>query len=180
MPWRRHERPKPPSSPHAVPDPESVRRAALAASWQRDRRIAHRRLAWRWALWFVRRYFLHILGVLILLLLAGWLQRSQPGVGPVNHASPPASASDSSPFVPVVLQPTQPVPAWPVPTSIPATTYIELPAQELNALTLRMASQLTLETQSMSQVTSPHLTEPTAQPVIPSLKPESWLHSKEP
>ena len=38
--------------PAPVPDIDVLRRAALQASWRRDRRIARRRTAMRWALWY--------------------------------------------------------------------------------------------------------------------------------
>lgn len=56
------ERPVPPS---AVPDPETLRLAALRASWRRDHEVGRRRRRWRWVVWAFWRY-----GV-PLLLLAG-------------------------------------------------------------------------------------------------------------
>ncbi|WP_291065466.1 hypothetical protein [Hydrogenophaga sp.] len=53
------------SSSHALPDPETLRRSALQASWRRDRWVRARRLAWRWLLWACWRY-----GPAALLLLA--------------------------------------------------------------------------------------------------------------
>jgi len=180
MPWRRPERPKPPPSPHAVPDPESVRRAALAASWQRDRRIAQRRLAWRWVLWFVGRYFLHILGLVVLLLLAGWLLRSQSGSANAEHAAIPIAMSEASPLVPAVLQTLQAAPAWPTPSRIPEPAYTELPAQELNAVDLRLLRQLAEKPEPAPLQNKTPRSASQAESLIPTLKPENWLHSKEP
>ncbi|HAJ11196.1 MAG: hypothetical protein WCS60_00755 [Hydrogenophaga sp.] len=45
----------------ALPNTESVRQAALAASWRRDRAVARRRLAWRWAGWYLWRSLPYLL-----------------------------------------------------------------------------------------------------------------------
>lgn len=42
--------------PFPVIDSNTLRQAALQASWQRDRRVAGRRQAWRWALYWSWRY----------------------------------------------------------------------------------------------------------------------------
>lgn len=57
--------------PVAVPSTEELRSQALNASWQRDRRVARRRLAWRWAWWYTRQYA-WILALLTALLAAVW------------------------------------------------------------------------------------------------------------
>ncbi|WP_291090159.1 hypothetical protein [Hydrogenophaga sp.] len=48
-----------------MPDSESLRQAALRASWERDHRVGRRRRWWRWTVWAFWRYGLP------LLLLAG-------------------------------------------------------------------------------------------------------------
>ena len=60
MAWRRRPATAPviPAAPVAVPDGNDTRRAALQASWRRDRSVARRRLAVRWAIWIVLRYLL--------------------------------------------------------------------------------------------------------------------------
>jgi hypothetical protein len=180
MPWRRSERPHPPLTPRPVPDPELVRRAALAASWQRDRRIAKRRLAWRWLLWFVGRYFLHMLGVMALLLLAGWLLRHPPGIRNPEQAILPMGESGASQARHASAQASEDRSAWPGLSLIPESTYSELPAPDLSALELQLARQLSPQAAPDLQKTE---TQPTAMPadaIAPSLKPENWLHSKEP
>lgn len=49
-----------------VPDSDTLRQRALQASWRRDRQVSRRRLALRWIAWFLRRYLLPGLGVLLL------------------------------------------------------------------------------------------------------------------
>ncbi|MES2843278.1 MAG: hypothetical protein V4794_23625 [Pseudomonadota bacterium] len=48
-----------------MPDSESLRQAALRASWERDHQVGRRRRWWRWTVWAFWRYGLP------LLLLAG-------------------------------------------------------------------------------------------------------------
>ncbi|MEZ5663192.1 MAG: hypothetical protein R3E94_06625 [Burkholderiaceae bacterium] len=179
MPWRRPKRPTPPDSPCPVPDSDAVRRAALAASWQRDRRIAQRRLTWRWALWYLHRYYLHALGVLAVLLALGWL---------VFHGSPTAGRN----VLPEVRLPA----SWsPVKSStaeahadapldmphgeltlIPTSTYADLPRQEHAALVLRLLDRLGPDPFAVPA-------DPAAislATATPTFITENWLHSKEP
>jgi hypothetical protein len=95
----------------AVPDSDSVRRAALQASWQRGRWVARRRLWWRWTAWALLRFVLPAAAVLAVLggLMYGWnLATSTPAATPTaapmkvpaagpstpRHAVPPATAAD--------------------------------------------------------------------------------------
>lgn len=48
----------------ALPDPEAVRLDTLQRSWQRDRKVARRRLVRRWVVWALLRYGLPALLVL--------------------------------------------------------------------------------------------------------------------
>ena len=95
--------------PVPVPDIERLRRAALQASWRRDRRVARRRTFLRWALWYGLR------GLPLLLLAAAvsiWLlpqivdrlaapdsKRKEPGIQlkleiPIQPAPPELRSSD--------------------------------------------------------------------------------------
>jgi hypothetical protein len=61
----------------AVADSDSLRRAALLASWRRDRSVATRRLWWRWSLWVATRFLLPLA-----VLLGGfklWMDYVAPG-----------------------------------------------------------------------------------------------------
>ncbi|MCU0955852.1 MAG: hypothetical protein MUF55_00600 [Hydrogenophaga sp.] len=180
MPWRRSERPHPPLTPRPVPDPEQVRRAALAASWQRDRRIAKRRLAWRWLLWFVGRYFLHMLGVVALLLLAGWLLRHPPGTRDPEQATLPMGESGASQARPASAHAGEDRSAWPGLSLIPESTYSALPTTDLGAIELRSTRQLSPEATPDPPKPQTLPADAPADTIAPSLKPENWLHSKEP
>lgn len=56
--------------PTAVPSSDTVRQAALSASWVRDHQVARRRLALRWLLWAWWRI---VLPLLLMTILAVWL-----------------------------------------------------------------------------------------------------------
>jgi hypothetical protein len=56
-----------PASPGQVPHTQALLQAALAASWQRDRRVVRRRLALRWLVWGLWRCV-----ALVLLLALAW------------------------------------------------------------------------------------------------------------
>ena len=59
-----------------LPDTESVRQAALAASWRRDRVVARRRLAWRWFLWYLWRSLPYLLAACALVAAGSHLWRA--------------------------------------------------------------------------------------------------------
>jgi hypothetical protein len=76
MPWSKITPPQT-RTPHdgpetAVPSSEAIRRAALSASWERDRRVASRRLAVRWLLWAWWRIGLPLLLALGLAITLLW------------------------------------------------------------------------------------------------------------
>jgi hypothetical protein len=84
----------------SVPDSESLRRAALQASWQRGRWIARRRLWWRWTVWVLLRYVLPAVAVLALMggLAYGWsLLKSGSSDAPMEPATAPAIAAPVPP-----------------------------------------------------------------------------------
>lgn len=94
-----------------IPSSEAVRTAALQASWRRDRRVARRRIAWRWIAWYAQRYLPALLALLALLAigsyLAGWVPAmprfdGRPAeavaaahVHPIAPAEPAAKANDT-------------------------------------------------------------------------------------
>jgi len=181
MPWRRSSRLKPPTSSHPVPDPESVRRAALAASWQRDRRVAQRRLAWRWARWYVGRYFLQIMCLLAAVLLVAWLVRGARLPGSAEQVTSPVIESASASGLqekPLPAQP--PMPVWPSESMVPASVYASLPAPDLGALTLRLVHHLGVRPEPGVPPAASNPIESAAQSANLYLITESWLHSKEP
>lgn len=86
----------PPSSaaPLGVPNSDALRRAALEKSWQRDRRVGRRRVAWRWMLWLLWRFGLPAAAVMVLAAAAVWAWRT---VGPTPAPTPAASTPIAEP-----------------------------------------------------------------------------------
>ena len=84
------------SAPAAVPHSDTVRRAALSASWTRDRQVARRRIALRWLLWAWWRIGLPLMLVLLLGWLVGWLWQAPASnapawLKPLVASAPPAT-----------------------------------------------------------------------------------------
>lgn len=79
----------------SVPDSDSLRRAALQASWQRGRWVARRRLWWRWATYALLRFVLPaaaLLGVIAGLAHAWSLvTRTPPPAATAPRTAPPAA-----------------------------------------------------------------------------------------
>lgn len=168
MLWDRRK-PLPSSVPTRRPDvpcADAVRQAALEASWRRDRQVAQRRIAWRWVVWYARRLTPPLIGVLGLVVLVAyvagiWSSASEESQ-PVADSSPVASAPEaapSGPDLPVVSD---------APTVLDGST-------DLTPLTLR-ATTVLIEAPS----TPPPRAKAPASADTLSLKPETWLHSKEP
>lgn len=163
--WSRTQTSKLPLAPASVPHSQALLQAALQASWKRDRRVGRRRLALRWVVWGFLRYGLpFLLLAAVATVVWFWLVPSLQAVA-LNPAtiSPPAVAT--------------PVQALPVPTTEPPDTHIPLDTTA-DAIALRLEKTLS----SSSPPTDSANPSPTAvEPVNhPSLKPENWLHSKEP
>lgn len=83
-------------APYPVRDTESLRRAALQASWQRDRSVGRRRLAWRWALWLATCFGLPLAlgGVLLALTLLPHPGAATPAPHDTASVATPAQAAD--------------------------------------------------------------------------------------
>lgn len=152
-----------------VPDAEAVRRAALQASWRRDRAVARRRLIWRWLVWLVQRHYLYLL--VLLALAVGWphIETIFARMSPTPAQAPTPQATQT-PLVPPVPTPATETPAVSAPLDAATPQDSEAPALLRTSLTL-----------------SPFALDPEAMPAPPSLppdtlplKPENWLHSKEP
>jgi hypothetical protein len=56
-----------------VPNTEALRTQALASSWSKGRRIARRRLAWRWTLWYAQQPKVWLIALLSVGLAWFWL-----------------------------------------------------------------------------------------------------------
>ena len=149
-----------------VPDIDVLRRAALQASWRRDRRIARRRTAVRWALWYGVRGLplLMVAAAVAVWLLVPREDHSRTPVTPPAlsvqpnppHDEPGIQLKLESPF-----RPTQPV------ANVPAAAA-NLPGAVAPAIALPLS-------QPLSQPVPLPLPQPS-----PQLKTDNWLHSKEP
>ena len=151
-----------------VPDIDGLRRAALQASWRRDRRVAQRRMAMRWAAWYAIR------GLPLLTMAAAvWLW-----VLPKLNAAAQATAS-------APVQQISPVPSASVAAATPAATApaANPPTPDLQ----RGEPGLQLRLESPFQPAPPIAikqaagkTASAADSQSPQLKPDNWLHSQEP
>lgn len=85
----------------SVPDSDSLRRAALQASWQRGRWVARRRLWWRWTAYVLLRFGLPVAALLGLIagLIHGWsvMTRTQTPSTTAPPAGPPAVEPEPAP-----------------------------------------------------------------------------------
>ena len=169
-----------------VPDAETLRRAALQASWSRGRWVARRRVALRWTLWVVTRYLMPALAVFGLL---AWLWLGVlPGVQDTLH---PMLRWASGSQAPAVTPPTRvaQAPAAPVLRSVPSEAPVGASdAVEFSPEGEELPRPLALKFETRWATVAP------ADPVrsspwpgveadtepSPPLKPENWLHSKEP
>ena len=155
MQWQRSARPPHPHPRQpSIPDTEAVRQAVLQASWRRDRRVAQRRIVWRWVLWFTQRYAPAVLALLALLVLgaylAGWLP-AMPWLG--DHATKAVAAAQEPPVAP----------------TDPSAEASDTP------LTLRVSTRS--EPRGAAAATAG---EALTSADTLTLTPENWLHSKEP
>lgn len=159
-------RPRPPvTSAPQIPSAEAVRRSALEASWRRDKRVARRRLFWRWALWYVRRFSVAVLVVLALVLAV--MHFSDRWLAWSHAAGPPIAAPAKMPAV----EPATPTVAAAHPSEdlalADAPDWIgePVPSHAVHHLGIRAPGA------------APAPSRPTD--TLP-LKPETRLHSKEP
>ena len=168
MLWQSNASPRPPAtSALKVPGAEAVRQAALEASWRRDKRVAQRRLFWRWTLWYIQRFYLHAL--VALALVFGAVHFSDHWLAWPLSASEPVAAPDNTPLVvPADL----PAASTPPPEQIAPTAAPDWVGEPM---TLHASRQLDARPPRTTTAPAPSgLTD-----TLP-LKPETWLHSKEP
>ena len=179
-----------------VPDIESLRRAALQASWRRDRRVAQRRMAMRWIAWYALRG-LPLLAIAIAAAVLLWLSNrpNEPHTGrPTERvraaANPPLQRARATSSASVA-------PASAAAMATPATPAAPEPHHGEPVLQLRLGSPLQSASPTASASASPSATPPATGPQStglplahkapsatdspsPQLKPDNWLHSKEP
>lgn len=169
MRWRPSQPAAIPAHAQPVPDAEALRRALLAASWQRDRAVSRRRLAWRWLLWAFKRHGPKLLLVGALLLWAATLNRAPLGVSP--DGVPVRSTAEAPP----------PPDAAPVRPSEATRSSSSPGVLEPEQATARLRLSASLQPVAAQSATS----EPAAQSAQAELKKptltfDHWLHSKEP
>ncbi len=158
-----------------VPDLDGLRRAALQASWRRDRRVAQRRMAFRWIAWYALRGLPLLaiavaMGLWVLPHLAG--SALAPANTPVRQASTNAGASVA--------------PATVAAPPNPATPDLQRGEPRLE-LKLGSPFQPTPPATGESAANMPSASVPAAGTAVsatdspsPQLKPDNWLHSQEP
>jgi hypothetical protein len=122
-----------------VIDTNTLRQTALQNSWQRDQRVARRRLAMRWVLWWLWKYRYYLLAVCALFaVLAYLLYRHHPAeqpAGPVDAtlggtAAPPSQVRLR--IQPQLLEPTRSAPNPNAATEEIQTPFQLKPATQLN------------------------------------------------
>ena len=141
-----------------VPDVEGLRRAALQASWRRDRRVAQRRTAVRWIAWYALRGLplLAIAGAVFL----GVSNRSTGRPAERTPAAPERHAGQPE----LQLRPGSPLQsASPIATATSTAT----------------ATPQAVGPQSTSVPPADKASSTTNFP-SPQLRPDNWLHSQEP
>ena len=187
MLWRRSPQPLPipPSAP--VPDAEALRRAALQASWRRDRWVARRRVWLRWLLWASGRY---LMPAMLVFGLGAWLWLGvlpgmgnpldrlaiylQPAANPAPTAPPPPMAAVTPSAQPQPIPPAEPASANDSPAYSPEGEELPEP------LRLRFETRWAASATSGSITATASAVADTFTPTQTHLKPENWLHSKEP
>lgn len=168
MQWQRSEELSTPQpTPKSIPDSDSLRQAALQASWSRDRRVAQRRIAWRWTAWYAQKYAPHALAGMVVLVAGAYL------AGLRLHW-PLADNAEGRPDRELPLRYTPPsVPTQSATTETPPELPTPVPVDVDPPLVLR--NSLTLEPRTGRPAPDVEASADTL-----SLKPENWLHSKEP
>lgn len=166
MPWPKSATTPSSVAPFSVPCAEAVRLAALEASWRRDKRVARRRLFWRWTLWYIQRYHRHALALMALVLAMAYFSGARwPAANGLPQTPPVLNTTPLNAGVP----PQAPLVEAEPPAQSGATAETDGP------VTLRPALQL-----AETSATPDSVPIAAGPPDTLPLKPETWLHSKEP
>lgn len=168
-----------------VLDSEALRRAALAASWRRDRWVGRRRVVLRWLGWALWRYVLPAL-VLAGLCAVIWLYLVPRFGGHLDlkHASAKegrlASGHGQWPTLTTTTPPATQANAIDPPPDFASEPVLQdtWPSTPIH---LKFEADYALETAGSRPAPRPATASAEKTSVIqPQLKPENWLHSKEP
>ena len=157
----------PPVPPQPVPATEAVRQAALQASWRRDRQVSRRRVLWRWTLWYSRLYFPHASVALLIIGATLFLASKLFWPRGDGHAVAPPAVATPTAIVPDAVSTT--------PIRTGAADLDQGSSPEEAPLVLRASTAWDPLPRSAQEVAAPAASTDTL-----SLKPENWLHSKEP
>ena len=170
MQWPRSEHlPTPHPNPKSIPDPESVRLAALQASWNRDRRVAQRRIAWRWITWYTQRYAPHALAGMVVLAGVAYCSGIRPQWSLAGNDLQSASQEEPLRYMPPS------VPTAPVAVPAPVDVFDTVATDPGTDAPLVLRNSMSFEPRSAGPEPVAEVSADTL-----SLKPENWLHSKEP
>lgn len=97
------------NAPQPVIDSNSLREAALRASWHRDHRVARRREAWRWVLFWGWKYGRTASAIVVPLVMAVWLAlQPRPAIFKPQTVAIPSQATHlagTPPVKPTIAQP---------------------------------------------------------------------------
>ena len=158
-----------------VPDIDGLRRAALQASWRRDRRVAQRRMAMRWAAWYaIRGLPLLTMAAAVWLWVLPRLAVSAPGtVTPqVIPATKPTPALEPQQKPELQVSPASSSPAKPDPPRGEPGLQLRLESPFQAAVPASGTQGTKMQTTGKAA--------PTTDSPSPQLKPDNWLHSQEP
>ena len=161
-----------------VPDIDGLRRAALQASWRRDRRVAQRRMAMRWAGWYALRGL-----PLMAIAAAAWLwalpllneRALATANAPAQQASPTSSALVVSARSAAEVTPPMPAVPDPKPSEPELQLRLESPFQAAPPKATTQAADT-----SAARVQPADKAASAKESPSPQLKPDNWLHSQEP
>ncbi len=180
MLWRRSAPAQTLPAPGPVPDAHAIRQLLLQASWKRDRWVARRRVAMRWALWAARRYVLPAALALATLTFV-WLWALPRWLTP--DAAPVAAPAAATIPAPVPTSAQLPAP-MPYAVSESPNGRSGVPAEPI--LQLRLQSELLTPGTPATAISTPSTPSTKAAPSPadrfppPTLTSDNWLHSKEP
>lgn len=153
-----------------LPDTDLIRRAALQASWARDRELARQRLALRWFAWILVR--LMAIAALVAAATWLWLEHLEPSARNAINATPGQKptihqASDQE----MIAKPHEAESARPISRVQPSDT--------LTPEGLRLEQGLPVSQTASHQATSTPAPRPTTGESPIELRPEPRLHTKE-
>ena len=165
-----------------VPDINGLRRTALQASWRRDRRVAQRRMAMRWAAWYAIRGLplMTIAAAVWLWVLPTLNERALAAANaPARQASPTSSATVAPGRSAAAVMP--PMPAVPDPKRSEPELQLRLenPFQPAPPTVSAQATTQAANTPAARVQRAVNAASATESP-SPQLKPDNWLHSQEP